>query len=127
MTQLHALRQRGIEIAIDDFGTGYSSLSYLKSLPIDTLKIDKSFIRDIPDDRSDMAIAAAIVAMARQLRLKTLAEGVETVAQADFLKQVGCRLAQGYLFSRPIPSDEVASFIERKAEPETSSLLIDKG
>lgn len=96
-------------------------------MPIDTLKIDKSFIRDIPDDRSDMAIAAAIVAMARQLRLKTLAEGVETVAQADFLKQVGCRLAQGYLFSRPIPSDEVASFIERKAEPETSSLLIDKG
>lgn len=100
---LHALNVR---LAIDDFGTGYSSLAYLKLFPLDVLKIDKSFIDDIPHHQDDMEIAAAIVGMAHTLRLKVLAEGVETKAQLDFLKAQGCDLYQGYLTSPPVPADE---------------------
>lgn len=100
------LKSLGVKLAIDDFGTGYSSLAYLKRFPIDVLKIDRSFVRDIPGDADDMEIAAAIVAMARALRLTVVAEGVETPAQLAFLAEKACYAYQGYLFSPPVPADE---------------------
>ena len=94
----------GVTISLDDFGTGYSSLSYLKRFPINTLKIDRSFTTGIPDDTNDCAIASAIIGIAKQLRHKVIAEGVENMAQFNFLKEAGCNELQGYLFSRPVPA-----------------------
>ena len=108
--QLLALKALGLSLAMDDFGTGYSSLSYLKKYPIDVLKIDRSFIRDIPHDQDDMEITAAVIAMAHKLKLKVVAEGVETAAQLAFLRRQHCDTGQGYLFDRPMP---VAELIER--------------
>ncbi len=105
--QLNELRIMGITISIDDFGTGYSSLSYLKQLPVQKIKIDQSFIRDIPDDTNDMAIADAIIAMGKSLGLIVIAEGVETQQQADFLKQFGCQEAQGFLYNKPLSIEEI--------------------
>lgn len=105
---MRALRDLGFSLAIDDFGTGYSSLSYLKRLPITSLKIDRTFVSDIPHDRNDMEISSAIIAMAHKLDLMTIAEGVETEAQKTFLLDQGCDLLQGYLISRP---QQVTSFL----------------
>jgi EAL domain-containing protein (putative c-di-GMP-specific phosphodiesterase class I) len=102
---LNRLRALGVRLAIDDFGTGYSSLAYLKRFPLNVLKIDKSFVDDIPFHQDDMEIAATIVAMAHTLRFKVLAEGVETVEQLAFLQAQGCDFYQGYLKSPPLPAD----------------------
>jgi diguanylate cyclase (GGDEF)-like protein len=105
---LDKLKSIGVQIAIDDFGTGYSSLAYLKRFPIDTLKVDRSFIRDIPADSGDMKITRAIIAMAHGLRLKVVAEGVETAEQLQFLRSLSCDAVQGYFLYRPLREDEVA-------------------
>ena len=104
---LDQIKALGITVTIDDFGTGYSSLNYLKRLPIDTLKIDKAFIMDIPDDKDDMEISAAVIAMAHKLGLKVVAEGVSSQEQWDFLKQNNCDIAQGYLLGEPMLSSEI--------------------
>ncbi len=104
--QLHEIQKLGISISVDDFGTGYSSLSYLKRLPVRTLKIDRSFIKDIPEDKNDMEITSAIIAMAKQLGLNVIAEGAETPEQVDFLKSQECFYIQGYVYSKPLPFEE---------------------
>jgi diguanylate cyclase (GGDEF)-like protein len=109
---LDKLKSIGVQIAIDDFGTGYSSLAYLKRFPIDTIKVDRSFIRDIPSDSGDMKITRAIIAMAHGLRLKVVAEGVETVDQLKFLRAQRCDAVQGYFLYRPLPENEVADVLK---------------
>ncbi len=111
---LRTLRQRGVRVAVDDFGTGYSSLSYLRKLPIDALKVDQSFIRQISTGGDDVAIVTAVINMARSLKLRVIAEGVETRTELEFLKAHHCDEAQGYYFSKPVPARQFASLLERE-------------
>jgi EAL domain-containing protein (putative c-di-GMP-specific phosphodiesterase class I) len=113
---VHEIKSLGISIAIDDFGTGYSSLLVLKTLPIDRLKIDQSFVRDLTSDSGDVAIVEAVLGMSRTLDLKVIAEGVETEAQLSILQQLGCEAGQGYLFSRPLPPAELALWLQRSQQ-----------
>lgn len=110
--QLNNIRSTGSTLTIDDFGSGYSSLSYLKSLPVDTLKIDQSFVYDIPEDLNAMEIASAVIAIAHKLNLRVVAEGVENIDQRDFLVINGCDYAQGYFFSRPLSCVQMHAFFE---------------
>ncbi|MGO4000790.1 MULTISPECIES: GGDEF and EAL domain-containing protein [Pseudomonas] len=111
--QLEQLKRLGLTLAMDDFGTGYSSLSYLKKFPIDIIKIDRSFIHEIPDNQDDMEITSAVIAMAHNLKLKVVAEGIETAAQLAFLRRHRCDVGQGYLFDRPIPGAELIDKLKR--------------
>jgi EAL domain-containing protein (putative c-di-GMP-specific phosphodiesterase class I) len=120
---LGAIKQLGVRVAIDDFGVGYSSLANLKRFPIDTLKVDRSFIRDIPLDVEDKAITQAIIAMGKSLNLTVVAEGVETLEQETFLRDHGCDETQGFYFSRPIASDEFAALLRRNVASQLSSVL----
>ena len=110
---LNALKQRGIKVAVDDFGTGYSSLSYLKRLPVDVLKIDRSFVRGLCDSVEDAALVEAVLALARTLGLYVTAEGVETAEQLSHLRVENCDEVQGYLFSRPVAPRHIPQLLER--------------
>lgn len=111
ISRMNQLNDMGVCFSLDDFGTGYSSLSYLKRLPLSQIKIDQSFVRDIPGDKNDSAIVEAILAMSRSLHLHVIAEGVESVEQRDFLHRHGCNAYQGYLFGRPQPVDEFVEYV----------------
>ena len=114
VVKMSALRARGVGFSLDDFGTGYSSLSYLKRLPLDQLKIDQSFVRDVLSDANDAAIVKTILALGDTLGMNVIAEGVETAEQRDFLRSSGCLNYQGYLFSRPLPAREFADFVHAR-------------
>jgi EAL domain-containing protein (putative c-di-GMP-specific phosphodiesterase class I) len=106
IAKMVAIKALGVGFSIDDFGTGYSSLTYLKRLPLDQLKIDQGFVRDILDDPKDAAISNMVIALASSMKLSVIAEGVETEMQYGLLKKLNCDLLQGFLFSKPIPGDE---------------------
>ncbi|HLV48634.1 MAG TPA: EAL domain-containing protein [Aliidiomarina sp.] len=110
---MHAVREQGMTLAIDDFGVGYSSLSYLKHFPVNVLKIDRSFVQDLPDDKDDATITQTIINLANSLDIGLVAEGVETEEQVDFLIERGCMIGQGFLFSRPIPGPEMTALLTR--------------
>jgi EAL domain-containing protein (putative c-di-GMP-specific phosphodiesterase class I) len=109
---LKTLRARGVQVAVDDFGTGYSSLSYLRRLPIDALKIDQSFVRQLTTDPDETTIVTAVIGMGRSLKLRVVAEGVETQQQLAFLQEHECDEAQGYYFSRPVLPQQFAKLLE---------------
>ncbi|MBS4099517.1 MAG: EAL domain-containing protein [Sulfuricella sp.] len=115
--ELVQLKRLGVSIAIDDFGTGYSSLSYLKRLPVDTLKVDQSFVRDVVSDQQDAELVRAIIGMAHGFKLKVVAEGVESVEQLEFLRQNGCDIIQGYWLARPMPAGDFAAFLSTGRTP----------
>jgi EAL domain-containing protein (putative c-di-GMP-specific phosphodiesterase class I) len=118
MAIMNALYENGTELSIDDFGTGYSSLAYLKRFPVAKLKIDRSFVNDIGCDAGDRAIVEAIIRMAASLGMRTVAEGVETQEQLDFLRERGCNAMQGYLLSKPLAAADFARFVRKKAAPD---------
>ena len=109
--KLYILQEYGIRVSLDDFGTGFSSLSYLKGLPIDTLKIDKTFIDNVVEDDSSRIITESMISMVNKLGFETVAEGVETKGQYEYLRDIGCDVIQGYLLGRPMPSEEIEKLL----------------
>jgi diguanylate cyclase len=106
-TQLERLHAAGVRLSIDDFGTGYASLTYLQRLPVHQVKIDRSFVRGLPESREDDVIATSVIGLAHNLDLTVVAEGIETAAQSAFLRSAGCDLGQGFLFAKPRPGDQL--------------------
>lgn len=127
LAALNGLRELGVSIALDDFGTGYSSLGYLRKLPVDCLKIDRSFVSDLAEDPSADGVLQAILALAAALRMRTVAEGIETVAQYRLLASRGCREGQGYLFSRPLEAAAFSTLLATRSLPSASELLAEAG
>ena len=115
VAKLRMLKEYGIKISLDDFGTGYSSLSYLKGLPIDTLKIDKSFIDTVIQDECTQVITESIISMAKKLGFETVAEGVETEEQYEYLKKIECDNIQGFLLGKPMPADEIVGLLRQNS------------
>ena len=115
LTRLQKIKELGISLSLDDFGTGYSSLSYLKRFPIDTLKIDQAFVRDVKVDHEDAALVKAIIAMAHGLGMDVIAEGVEVQEQLEFLGANACDSMQGFLFSRPLPPNEMEQMMLKRS------------
>ena len=113
---MDSIQSRGIRLAIDDFGTGYSSMSLMKQFPIDTIKIDRSFVRDLPIDSEDQAIAQAIISMGKALGMTVIAEGVETLEQEAFLRSHACDEMQGFLFSKPLPAKQMADLLRAELQ-----------
>ncbi len=124
LSNFEGLKRIGIKFSLDDFGAGYSSLGYLRHHPIDMLKIDRTFVRDLPDNADNAAIVTTIIALANSLNLAVVAKGVETDAQIAFLQQLGCHLAQGFLFSRPLPPDEFLSLVLEQRDMRITQSLI---
>jgi EAL domain-containing protein (putative c-di-GMP-specific phosphodiesterase class I) len=124
---LDAIQSRGIRLAIDDFGTGYSSMSLMKQFPIDTIKIDRSFVRDLPVDSEDQAIAQAIISMGKALGMTVIAEGVETVEQEAFLRSHACDEMQGFLFSKPLPAKQMADLLGAESRLDSPPLQPEAG
>ncbi len=120
---LFKLKSMGTSVVMDDFGTGYSSLGYLRKLPIDTVKLDQSFVGEIPDNKEDALIAQAIIAMTRSLNMELVVEGIENVSQLAFFRHHGCRFAQGFLFSSPLPADEIPALLASRDWPGTMNLV----
>jgi EAL domain-containing protein (putative c-di-GMP-specific phosphodiesterase class I) len=126
MERLTDLRALGLTISIDDFGTGYSSLAYLKRFPIHILKIDRSFVMNLPGDKDNRAITKAVIALAQHLDLELVAEGVETIEQADFLARAGCQYLQGYYFSMPISSRDFTQILSAGIGKEPGKSFVSK-
>ena len=110
----------GLTLSLDGVGTGYSSLSYLKRVPIDLLKIDRSFVKDLPHDLDDVAIVKAIIGLSQTLSMRAVAEGIETEAQAQMLRELGCQYGQGYHFSRPLSTEAMGAFIAANLSPNSA-------
>jgi len=111
---LHGFKDHGLKLAIDDFGTGYSSLSRLRYMPVDVLKIDRTFVRDVNSDKQSASMVSAIIALASNLQMEPLAEGIETEEEWRFLSARGCSAGQGFLFSRPVPAEQISAVHRRK-------------
>jgi EAL domain-containing protein (putative c-di-GMP-specific phosphodiesterase class I) len=127
LDMMHDLKAIGIKIALDDFGTGQSSLSHLRKFPIDIVKIDRDFVREVPHNKDDVALVSAIIAMSHGLGKKVVAEGVETEAQLNFLRELGCDSIQGFLYSRPVPLEVMSQLIGqrlRTGDPAVSPNLV---
>jgi EAL domain-containing protein (putative c-di-GMP-specific phosphodiesterase class I) len=117
LAQMHELKALGVTLSIDDFGTGYSSLSYLKQFPLDELKIDRSFVIDLPGGRADVAIVRTVVELGHSLGMSVIAEGVETEAQRDCLERLGCDRYQGFLYSKPVPEEDFLGLLAAQRAP----------
>ncbi len=111
---LQKIKELGVELSIDDFGTGHSSLNYLKRFPINRLKIDRSFVADVPEDEEDNALVKAIIAIGKSLNLSVIAEGIETLDQSNFLTENGCHEGQGYLYSRPVDANQIELLLKNQ-------------
>jgi EAL domain-containing protein (putative c-di-GMP-specific phosphodiesterase class I) len=122
---LKGLHGRGLHIAVDDFGTGYSSLNYLKRFSVDTLKIDRSFVRELAVNSDDGTVVAAIIAMAHRMGIRVVAEGVETEAQLGFLRSLQCDEVQGYLFAKPMPADEAEAWLRAASQKSPMPGILD--